>query len=84
MFLKAIIFHHFDLEYHIHIETDVLGHVINEVLSQLTSDNSGRCYLMAFFSRKMIPAETRYKRHDNELLAIVEAYKTWKHYLKNS
>ena len=30
----------------------------------------------------MIPAETQYKTHDGELLAIVEAFKTWKHYLE--
>ena len=30
----------------------------------------------------MIPAETWYKTHDGELLAIVEAFKTWRHYLK--
>ena len=30
----------------------------------------------------MIAIETRYKTHDCEPLAIVEAFKTWKHYLK--
>ena len=30
----------------------------------------------------MILAQTRYKTHDGELLAIVEAFKTWHHYLK--
>ena len=30
----------------------------------------------------MIPAKTRYKTHDSELLAIVEAFKTWRHYLE--
>ena len=30
----------------------------------------------------MIPAETQYKTHDGELLAIVEAFKTWRHYLE--
>ena len=30
----------------------------------------------------MIPAKTRYETHDNELLAIVEVFKTWRHYLK--
>ena len=29
-----------------------------------------------------MPAETRYKTHDNKLLAIVEAFKTWKHDLE--
>ncbi len=37
---------------------------------------------MAFFSKKMILAENRYDTHDGELLAIVEAFKTWRHYLK--
>ncbi len=30
----------------------------------------------------MILAETRYKTHNQELLAIVQAFKTWRHYLK--
>ena len=30
----------------------------------------------------MIPAETRYETHDGELLANVEAFKTWGHYLE--
>ena len=30
----------------------------------------------------MIPAETRYETHDGELLVIVEAFKTWRHYLE--
>ena len=32
----------------------------------------------------MIPAETRYKTHDGELLAIVETFKIWRHYLEDS
>ena len=30
----------------------------------------------------MIPAKTRYETHNGELLAIVEAFKTWRHYLE--
>ena len=30
----------------------------------------------------MIPAKTSYTIHDGELLAIVEAFKTWRHYLE--
>ena len=40
-FLKAPILHHFDLEGHIRIETDVSGYAIDGVPSQLTLDNSG-------------------------------------------
>ena len=71
-FLKSPILHHFDLERHIRIETDVSGYTIGEVLDQLTSDDLGRWHLVAFFSHKMISAETRYETHNGELLAIVE------------
>ena len=37
---------------------------------------------ITFFFQKMILVETRYKTHDQELLALVEAFKTWYHYLK--
>ena len=30
----------------------------------------------------MIPAETWYETHDSKLLAIVEVFKTWRHYLE--
>ena len=32
----------------------------------------------------MIPVETRYETHDGEFLAMVEAFKTWRHYLEGS
>ncbi len=71
-------------------------YAIGGVLSQLNSDqrhsesdeNSskssdvGQWHPVAFFSRKMIPAETRYDTHDQELQAIVEAFKNWRHYLE--
>ncbi len=81
-FLKVPILNHFDPECNIRIETDASGYAIGGVLSQLTSDDSGRWHPVAFFSRNMIPAETRYETYDGELLAIVEAFKTWKHYLE--
>ena len=91
-FTKAPILQHFDPECHIRIETDASGYAIGGVLSQLASGTSldgvvtkadlGQWHPVAFFSRKMIPAETRYETHDGELLAIVEAFKTWRHYLE--
>ena len=83
-FIKAPILHHFDPKHHIRVETDALGYAIGGVLSQLALGNSGRWHSVAFFSRKMIPTETRYKTNNGELLAIVEAFKTWKHYLEGS
>ncbi len=81
-FLEAPILNHFDPERHIRIETDALDYAIGGILSQLTLDDSGRWHPVAFFSRKMIPAETRYETHDGELLAIVETFKTLKYYLE--
>ena len=84
VFVKAPILHHFDLECYIHIKTDTSGYAIGGVLSQLTLNNLGQWHLVAFFSWKMIPAETRYETHNGELLAMVEAFKIWRHYLKGS
>ena len=85
-FTEAPILRHFDPECHIRIETNASGYAIGGVLSQLTSDHltsdQGQWHPVAYFSRKMIPAETRYETHDGELLAIVEAFKTWRHYLE--
>ena len=93
-FTEAPILRHFDPELHIRIETDASGYAIGGVLSQPTSDqvtssdsisstsDFGQWHPVAYFSRKMIPAETRYETHDGELLAIVEAFKTWRHYLE--
>ena len=80
---KAPILWHFDPKCHIRLETGVSGYAIARVLSQLTLDNLGQWHLIAFYSQKMIPTKTWYKTHDGELLAIVEAFKTWQHYLKD-
>ena len=89
---KAPILQHFDPECHIWIETNALSYAFGGVLSQLASGISpdgvvtkadlGQWHPVVFFCRKMIPAETWYKTHDGELLAIVQAFKTWRHYLK--
>ena len=83
-FLKAPILHHFNPECHIQIETDVSGYSINRVLSQLISDDLSQWHSVAFFSRKMITVVIRYKTNDSKLLAIVETFKTWRHYLKST
>ena len=32
----------------------------------------------------MISAKSRYETHNGELLAIIETFKTWRHYLEGS
>ena len=80
-FIKAPIPNYFNPEHHIWIETDASGYAIGKILSQLTLDDLGQWHPIAFISRKIILAETWYETYDNELLAIFEAFKTWRHYL---
>ena len=92
VFTKALILWHFDPECHVWIETNVWGYAIGGVLSQLASGtrpnkivtkiNLVQWHLVVFFLRKIIPAETQYKTWDGKLLAIVKAFKIWRHYLK--
>lgn len=81
-FTKALIVHHFDPERYIRIETDAFDYAIGGIFSQLILE-SGQWYPVAHFSRKMIPAKIWYKTHNQELMAIVEAFKTWLHYPKS-
>ncbi|KAM0709942.1 hypothetical protein Q7P35_003986 [Cladosporium inversicolor] len=41
-------------------------------------------YPIAFWSRKLIPAECNYETHDGELLAIVKGFKQYRHYLEGA
>ena len=79
-FTEASILRHFDPKCHIQIETNASGYAIGGVLSQLT--NSGQWHSVAYYLQKMILAKTWYKIYNGELLAIVEAFKTWRYYLK--
>lgn len=56
-FIKTLIFYQFDLKGYISIETDAFGYAMGGVLSQLIL-KSGQWYLVAFFSKKIIPAKT--------------------------
>ena len=60
------------------------GSKLNSAKSKVsTKFDSNQWYPVAYFSRKMMPAEIQYKTQNAELLAIVEAFKTWKHYLED-
>ena len=51
-FIEAPILNHFDFEYYIQNETDTLGYVIGRIFSQLTSNDLGQWYLVAFILQK--------------------------------
>ena len=81
-FTKVPILQHFDPEQYIRVEIDVSGHIIGKLLSQLSND-LGQWHPVGYFLYKMIPTKTRYKTHNGEVLAIIEAFETWRHYLKD-
>ena len=58
------------------IETDASDGVIAGVLSQQHPDQEW--YPVAYFSKKMAPAECNYEIHDKEMLAIVRSLDQWR------
>ena len=50
--------------------------------NDLNKSDFGQWHPIAYFFRKIIPVETRYKTYNAELLAIVEAFKIWRHNLE--
>ena len=72
----VLLFPDFDLGFT--IQTDSSGYAIGGVLLQ---DQGNGLQPIAYESRKMIPAETRYPVHEQELLAILFCCKKWRHYI---
>ncbi|KAJ9515650.1 hypothetical protein QJQ45_002714 [Haematococcus lacustris] len=60
-------------------KTDASLFAIGAVLTQ--QDSSGAEYVMAYESRKLNPAQVNYPAHERELLAVLHALTTWRHYL---
>jgi len=63
------------------VHTDASGFAVGAVLQQ---DQGNGLQPIAFLSKKMLDAETRYPVHEQELLAIIQALTTWRHYLHGS
>ncbi len=60
------------------VQTDSSGFAIGASLNQ---DIGNGLQPIAFLSKKLLPAETRYPTHEMELLAIIISLKEWRHYL---
>jgi len=77
-FTTAPILAHFYPERETGIKNNTRDFALGAILSQFQDK---RLHLVAFHSRKLNSAERNYEIHDKELLAILEAFMEWKHYL---
>ena len=69
---EASILWHFDPNEQCFVETDSSDYVNADVLSQ--PDNNSILHPVAYFSRRMSPAECNYEIYDKELLAIIRCF----------
>jgi hypothetical protein len=78
LFTQTPFLRHYDPQLPTKLETDASAFAIGAVLSQLWEDH---WHPVAFLSRKLHGAELRYDTPDAELMAIVEAFRSWRPYL---
>ncbi len=81
-FTTAPILTHPDFQKPFFLETDASDFALGAVLSQ--PDKDGRLHPVAFHSRKFTAAEINYEIHDKELLAIVNSFQEWRHFLEGA
>ena len=82
-FQTAPLLQHYDPELPIRLETDASDVALGGVLSQLQT-NTQKWHPIAFFSKQFKGAEVHYATPDKELMAIVECFKHWRHYLEGT
>ena len=81
-FTTVPILTHFIPDTPIIVETDASNYAIAGILSITCADRE--IYPVAYYSRTLTAPELNYDTHDKELLAIFEAFRNWRHYLKGS
>ena len=81
-FTSAPILTHWLLDHPIIVETDASDYAISGIISIRCED--GEICPVAFCSRTLTSPELNYDTHDKELLAIYEAFCSWRHYLEGS
>jgi hypothetical protein len=81
-FTTAPILVHPDFEKAFYLETDASDFALGAILSQMGID--GKLHPVAFYSRKFSAAEINYEIHDKELLAIVDSFQEWRHFLEGA
>jgi hypothetical protein len=80
---------HFDPQKPILLVTDASGYAVAGIMLQPEGEAPDTSRIsdwhpVAYYSQKLTEIERRYEVHDQELLAIVSAFKKWRHYLEGS
>ena len=81
-FTSAPILAHVDTNKPFIMEADASDFSLGSILSQ--QGDKEELHHVAFHSRKFDAAEINYKIHDKELLAIVDSFVQWPHFLEGS
>jgi hypothetical protein len=81
-FEQAPLLRHYDPNAPCRVETDASKYALGAIFSQ--KKENGLWHPVAFFSKQFKGAELRYGTPDQEMMAIVEAFKHWRHYLEGS
>ena len=79
---KVPILCHFDPSKQCFVETNSSDYINAGMLSQL--DDEGVLHLVAYFFRKMAPAECNYEIYDKELLVIIRCFEEWRSELEGT
>ena len=86
-FTEAPLLRHFDPDQPLMVITDASNFALAGILLQPDRDPDAtqlHWRPVAFYSRKFQGPEIRYHTHDKELLAIVDCFKQWRHYLEHA
>ncbi|QRW15575.1 Retrotransposable element Tf2 protein [Rhizoctonia solani] len=65
-----------------YVECDALDYATGAILSQRNPE--GKLAPVAYLSKSLLPAEKNYNIFDKELLAVIRAFKEWRHLLEGS
>ncbi|SLM33747.1 gag polymerase env, partial [Lasallia pustulata] len=84
-FTSAPLLRYFDENKPIRVETDASAFAIDGTLTQKFEIDSHLHWLpVAYYSKKLLDTETRYRTGEQELLAIVEAMHHWRNYCQGA
>jgi hypothetical protein len=80
-FIKTSILLHFDFKRRIRLKIDAFDFAISEILFQLIEETN-QWHSIVFFSRKMFAAKRNYEIEEDEMLAMIESCRVFRHYVK--